>query len=542
MNRYEKIRDSIVAGSFYPDDPYVLGMQIEDYLNNAKLLDINNIKALICPHAGYIYSGQVAAYSFKQIINKKFDSIIIISPSHSESFDFVSVYDGDAYNTPLGRVGIDKKRSALLVENNPHIRFSDKGHNNEHSIEVQLPFLQYMFKEFEFIPVVIGSQSIQNIHAIGKTISEVFENENIIIIASSDLSHYHPYNDAVILDRQVENLVGKFDIDNLEDEFLKSKVEMCGGGPVIAAMIAAKNLGADKALILKYLNSGDISGERKAVVGYLAAALFKEDKSDEKKSDTAAKKEIKTEIGKTIINNISKTGKNRENGSESSKKEDSEYATDASHNKKEKLNMENDNDLYEKDESEDTISMSLNKKEKLILLEIARESIKSAILGIKSGIPAINDIILNEKCGAFVTLTINGKLRGCIGNIRAVSPLWETVRTMAKEASLNDPRFYPLSAADIKNIRIEISVLSPFKLINNFDEIKVGTHGLFIKKGFSQGLLLPQVATDYNWDRTQFLRETCHKAGLHESAWQDKNCEIYIFSATVFGEDELNPS
>ena len=194
MNRYEKIRDSIVAGSFYPDDPYVLGMQIEDYLNNAKLLDINNIKALICPHAGYIYSGQVAAYSFKQIINKKFDSIIIISPSHSESFDFVSVYDGDAYNTPLGRVGIDKKRSSLLVENNPHIRFSDKGHNNEHSIEVQLPFLQYMFKEFEFIPVVIGSQSGQNIHAIGKSISEVFKNENIIIIASSDLSHYHPYN------------------------------------------------------------------------------------------------------------------------------------------------------------------------------------------------------------------------------------------------------------------------------------------------------------------------------------------------------------
>ena len=99
-----------------------------------------------------------------------------------------------------------------------------------------------------------------------------------------------------------------------------------------------------------------------------------------------------------------------------------------------------------------------------------------------------------------------------------------------------------MSAADIKNIRIEISVLSPFKLINNLDEIKVGTHGLFIKKGFSQGLLLPQVATDYSWDRKQFLKETCHKAGLHESAWQDKNCEIYIFSATVFSEDALNPS
>src|SRR5665647_122970 len=514
MKKYEKIRDSIVAGSFYPDDPYVLRMQIEDYLNNAKLLDINNIKALICPHAGYIYSGQVAAYSFKQIINKKFDSIFIISPSHSESFDFVSVFDGDAYNTPLGRVNIDKKRSSLLVANNERIRFSDKGHNNEHSIEVQLPFLQYMFEEFEFIPVVIGSQSGQNIHAIGKSISEVFKGENIIIIASSDLSHYHPYNDAIILDRQVENLVGKFDIDNLEEEFLKSNIEMCGGGPVLAAMIAAKNLGADKALILKYLNSGDVSGERKAVVGYLAAALFKDEELNISKMEAGTKKERGPQNNNAARDKTPKTSGNKENNDEFPDKED----------------------------LEDTTSMSLNKKEKLILLEIARESIKSAVLGVKPNIPTINDVILNEKCGAFVTITINGKLRGCIGNIRAVSPLWETVKIMAKEAALNDPRFYPLSAADIKDIRIEISVLSPFRLINNLDEIEVGKHGLFIKKGFNQGLLLPQVATDYKWDRTQFLKETCHKAGLHENAWQDKNCDIYIFSATIFSKDDLNPS
>jgi len=507
MNRYEKIRESIVAGSFYPHDPYVLTMQIEDYLNNAKLLDIRNIKALICPHAGYIYSGQVAAYSYKQIINKKFDSIIIISPSHSESFDFISVFDGEAYNTPLGKVNIDKKRSSLLVENNPKIKFSDKGHNNEHSIEVQLPFLQYIFEEFEFIPAVIGSQSRQNIHAIGKAIGEVFKGENILVIASTDLSHYHPYNDALVLDKQVENLVEKFDIENLETEFLKNNIEMCGGGPVAAAMIAAKNMGANKALILKYLNSGDVSGERKAVVGYLAAALFEDEKLDTNSKETGIKKENKP-------GNHPKTIKSMGNG----------------------------NNIDDKEETEDTTSMNLNKKEKLILLEIARESIKSSILGIKPNISNINDVVLNEKCGAFVTITINGKLRGCIGNIRAANPLWETVKTMAKEAALNDPRFYPINASDIENIRIEISVLSPFKLINNLDEIKVGRHGLFIKKGFNQGLLLPQVATDYNWDRTQFLKETCHKAGLPENAWQDKNCEIYIFSATVFSEDELNLS
>jgi AmmeMemoRadiSam system protein B/AmmeMemoRadiSam system protein A len=485
-------------------------MQIEDYLKNAKQLGITNIKALICPHAGYIYSGQVAAYSYSQVAGKKYDSIIIIAPSHSESFDFVSVFDGDAYSTPLGKVNIDKKRSTMLVENNNRIRFSEKGHNNEHSIEVQLPFLQYIFKEFEFIPVVIGHQSKQNIHAAGEAISEVFKKDNILIIASTDLSHYHPYSAAVALDSQVEDLVGKFDIDSLEEEFLKNNIEMCGGGPVAAAMIAAKNLGADKALILKYLNSGDVSGERKAVVGYLAAALFKEEKTGSG-SGKAGKVHKDDKSGNT-------TAKKSLPGSSADSPEDNSP---------------------DEEGQDDTASMMLNKKEKTLLLEIARDSIKNAILRVKTGIRSINDVALNEKCGAFVTITLNGRLRGCIGNIRAVTPLWETVRSMAREAALNDPRFYPLSQADVNNIKIEISVLSPLKLINDIDEIKVGVHGLFIKKGFSQGLLLPQVATDYKWDKKQFLKETCHKAGLHESAWQDRNCDIYIFSATVFNEDEL---
>jgi len=510
MHKYEKIRDSIVAGSFYPDDPYVLKMQLEDYLGNAKSLDIKNIKALICPHAGYIYSGQVAAYSYKQIIGKKYDSIIIISPSHAEYFNFVSIFDGDAYSTPLGKVSVDKKRSAILAESSPYIKLSDHGHSNEHSIEVQLPFLQYIFGEFEFIPIVIGDQNKNNIHSIGKAIGELFRDENMLVVASTDLSHYHAYGEAVILDKQVEKLVENFDIENLETELLKNNIEMCGGGPVAAAMIAAKNLGANKAVILKYLNSGDVTGDRKAVVGYLAAALYEDKNQKEDGKKTGSKKEISGERDPSDKKNISSN------------------ETSPGHNKNSST----------EDNSDDITSMNLTKKEKMILLEIARESIKSAVLGIKPNIPTINDVILNEKCGAFVTITLSGKLRGCIGNIRAVNPLWETVKTMAKEAALNDPRFYPLTPRDIENIEIEISVLSPFKLINNINEIIIGKHGLFIKKGFYQGLLLPQVATDYNWDRIQFLKETCNKAGLYESSWQEKNCEIYIFSATVFSEEE----
>jgi len=182
-------------------------------------------------------------------------------------------------------------------------------------------------------------------------------------------------------------------------------------------------------------------------------------------------------------------------------------------------------------------SMELEIEHKKILIEIAKESIKNAVTGQKTNYPFINDPVLLQNCGAFVTISLNGRLRGCIGNIKAQHPLWETIKSMAKEAATGDPRFYPLNPGELKEIEIEISVLSSFKLINSIDEIKVGRHGLFIKKGYYQGLLLPQVAQDYKWDRLEFLKQTCTKAGLYESCWKEKSCEIYIFSATVFGEE-----
>ncbi|MDD3520889.1 MAG: AmmeMemoRadiSam system protein B [Actinomycetota bacterium] len=489
MNRYEKIRDSIVAGSFYSNDPYVLRLQIEDFLKNAENYNLKNIKAIICPHAGYIYSGQVAAFSYKQIEDKKYDSIIIIAPSHSEYFDFISIYDGDAYNTPLGKISIDKERCQQLADYDKNIKLSEHGHYNEHSIEVQLPFLQYIYDEFKFIPVVIGAQDKRNIECIGKAIGETFANQNILVVASTDLSHYHKYGEAVLLDKKVEELVSKFDIDNLENEFLNNDIEMCGGGPVVAAMIAAKKMGANKAVILKYQNSGDVSGERQAVVGYLSAAIFAENRNPlSADSDNGANSEEKT---------------------------------------------------TNKDEANKLSSMELSDEQKKILLEIARKSIVSSVLKTDIELSPINDSALNEKCGAFVTLTLSGNLRGCIGNIKASIPLWETVKTMAAEAALNDPRFYPVNKNELDEIEIEISVLSPFLLINDIDRIEVGKHGLFIKKGFYQGLLLPQVATDYNWDKIEFLKQTCRKAGLAESCWKEKNCEIYIFSATIFNEEEF---
>jgi len=279
MYGYDRIRESIVAGSFYSADPYVLKMQIEDYLLNAEDFAIKNIKALICPHAGYIYSGQVAGYSYKQVAKNSYDCVIVVSPSHAEYFDFISIFNGDGYSTPLGNVMIDKERAELLKAASPEILFSDKGHNEEHSIEVQLPFLQTIFNEnLKFIPIAIGVQSKKNINNLGKALGETFKDHNVLIVASTDLSHYHTYSDALLLDREVIKYVQRYDIEQLEEEYFGEKVEMCGGGPVISAMIAAKEMGADSAYVLKYQNSGDISGEKKAVVGYLSAAFFSKNK------------------------------------------------------------------------------------------------------------------------------------------------------------------------------------------------------------------------------------------------------------------------
>ncbi len=270
------IRESTASGSFYPADPDALESQIASFMDNVQPLDLHNIKAIVSPHAGYIYSGQIAAYSFKQVADIKYDSIIIIAPSHGEYFDYVSIYHGDAYETPIGPVKIDKDRANALAGSSPLIQKSAYGHRGEHSLEVQLPFLQVIFgKDISIVPVVIGNQSRKNIEEFGRMAGELFSSDNILVVASTDLSHFHPYETASELDANVSRLIGSYDTDGLMEEFIANKAEMCGGGPVLSAMIAARAMGADSSKIIKYANSGDVSGDRSSVVGYLSAAFYK---------------------------------------------------------------------------------------------------------------------------------------------------------------------------------------------------------------------------------------------------------------------------
>ena len=161
-------------------------------------------------------------------------------------------------------------------------------------------------------------------------------------------------------------------------------------------------------------------------------------------------------------------------------------------------------------------------------------TIEDRVKGMKTPRADVLTESLKEKRGAFVTLHKRGQLRGCIGSIQPTKPLHQTVEEMAAAAAFNDPRFESLTAKELKEIELEISVLTPLERVRDVKDIEVGKHGLYIKKGFFSGLLLPQVATDYNWDRITFLQETCHKAGLPQNAWKDKDAEIYLFSADIF--------
>jgi len=181
-------------------------------------------------------------------------------------------------------------------------------------------------------------------------------------------------------------------------------------------------------------------------------------------------------------------------------------------------------------------NLELDDRQRELLLKIAREAVENAVSGSPPGQYSIDDPVLNTECGAFVTIHNTGNLRGCIGNITAATPLWMTVMNMAVEASTGDPRFPPITPGELEDIDIEISALSPLWKIKDIKEIEVGKHGIIIKKGFNQGLLLPQVATENGFDRISFLEHTCLKAGLARNCYRDGDCEIHIFSATVFGE------
>lgn len=268
------IREAAVAGMFYPGLPGVLNRDLELLLNNAQpRTPPGTLRALIVPHAGYMYSGSTAAMGYKLLLSQNFDSVVIVGPSHREYFDGISIYPGDAYRTPLGNIQVDTSLRDVLLKTSEKIVSSNLGHRTEHAIEVQLPFLQKTLHHFIFLPVIMGNQRKDYCQLLTDALVKAIAHKNVLLIASSDLSHYHPHDFAVGLDRKVIEHVESFNAEGLMDCLERQEVEACGGGPMVVVMKTAQHLGANRSTVLQYCTSGDITGERDAVVGYCSAAF-----------------------------------------------------------------------------------------------------------------------------------------------------------------------------------------------------------------------------------------------------------------------------
>jgi AmmeMemoRadiSam system protein B/AmmeMemoRadiSam system protein A len=474
------VRPPAVAGQFYPSDPKKLELAIHRYLEDSHAIAMKDPVALLVPHAGYVYSGQICADAYRQIMHRSYDVFVLLGVNHTTAdFHGVSLADYESFRTPLGDVPIDRSVTEALLSECSDCTLSREVHAREHSIEVQIPFLQVLFPKARIVPVIIHPPDFDLCTRFGKALATVLKNKKALIIISSDLSHYPDAADAVRVDRKtletiaglnpkkIESLMRSLDVPQLE-------TRACGEAGILAGITAAGILGAGHAVVAGYSNSGEsTAGEQQRAVGYGAVAFVPGDTS----SDTRVLVQPEPPGTATPLNNA----------------------------------------------------------EKKLLLEFARNTIRDYLetqtLPLARGFPAR----LEFPQGAFVTLNKNGQLRGCIGTMIPQDALGHTVGKMALYAALKDPRFSPVTLGEVKDLEIEISVLSPMQPVKDPDRIVLGRDGVLLMKGGKSAVFLPQVATEQNWNRTEMLDNLCLKAGLPEGCWK-KDAAFQVFQAEVFGE------
>jgi AmmeMemoRadiSam system protein B/AmmeMemoRadiSam system protein A len=480
MDIYPKFidRPPVAAGRFYSAHAEKLEIEIENMISEVssliqfKVPKSENVLAIIAPHAGYVFSGIVAASAFillKDIKPRK--KVFLIGSSHHTDFNGASIYNVGNYITPFGKVKVDTNLSTQIIEKSDIFEFVQAAHAHEHSLEVMLPFLQYFWKdEFEIIPIIIATHQKEICKKIALELQPYFTTDNLFVI-STDLSHYPSYTNATKTDKLTIDAVLTGDPDILFEQIALNTAQripnlstsMCGWTSVTTLLYMSQKLKKTQYYPILYQNSGDASvyGDKDRVVGYQSLVL-----------------------------------------------------TQKSENKK----------------------FELSKSEKSDLLNLAKQSIKYYLetnekLSLKDN---CYSPILNLNYGAFVSIYLSGELRGCIGRLQAGNlPLYETISEMAVSSAFFDRRFSPLTMDEFKEISIEISVLTPLVKISSIDEIELGKHGIYIKKDYRSGTFLPQVALKTNWTKEEFLGHCARdKAGLGWDGWKD--AEIYTYEAYIF--------
>ena len=471
-----------VAGAFYPGDSSQLRNLVRSYLEAAKPSGIEEVWGLVAPHAGYMYSGPVAATSYRQVQGKRYGTVVVIAFNHNpfvlghrDGYGAVATYDADAFRTPLGEVPVDRPSVRKLTEKYDFIRNEPTFFNREHSLETQLPFLQEALEPgWKLVPLFFGRQTPQQADRLAEALAETFgKRRDVLYVASTDWSHYHDYDTAVRLDRKGVEFVTNQDLEGFQHAANTQEIELCGQCPIRTMMQLNRRLGGGAPKVLDMRNSGDTAGDRSRVVGY-ASLVFHGYGKPQPEMAVVAK-------------------------------------------------------------SDDPLSTV----EKKALVRLARNSLEAAVKG--GNPPEIPKEygVLREPGAAFVTLTKGGHLRGCIGHVVARIPLGECVRDVARSAALHDRRFSPVTPDELADIAVEVSVLTPPVPIDDPQKVEVGRHGLVMQRGGRSGLLLPQVPVEWGWDRKTFLEQTCNKAGMERDCWKDSATSILTFTAIVFSETSL---
>lgn len=461
------------AGQFYPAEKSGLEVMLKDLYASASSKVVNNVRAIISPHAGYVFSGKIAASGFNQIdTSVNYENIFILASSHTAWFEGASIFTGANFVTPLGSVKVNTDLAQKLISGNDIFISDENVHIPEHSIEVQLPFLQYRLKKgFQIVPIIIGSQNKSDCQQIARALKPYFTDSNLFII-SSDFSHYPSFDDAVKLDKELADIILSNDPELLfassnngeEKRVPGLSTRACGWTSILTLIYMTYGSDNLSYKFIEYENSGNsVYGDPDRVVGYNSIVVY----SDLAKSS----------------------------------------------------------------------GFRIEPEEGACLLAIARETIKNYISENKiiTLTPELYPEVLKTHCGVFVTLKKDGQLRGCIGNFNAGNPLFEIVQQMAIAASTQDRRFQPVSKNELDELTIEVSVLTPMRRLSSIDEIQLGKHGIYIKKGNHNGTFLPQVATETGWCLEEFLGHCSRdKAGLGWDGWKD--AEIFIYEAIVFSE------
>ncbi len=460
------VRPAAVAGSWYPGDPETLAQMVDEMLEAEPAVDGAPV-ALIVPHAGYAFSGPVAAAGFRQLANGDYDVAVIVASDHQAPLSNpVSVWAEGGFETPLGVVPVDADLAQALIRADPRITDDRAPHQGEHPIEIELPFLQRVCPRCRIVPVLMGTDEETVVRALADALLKALPGRRAVVVASSDLSHYPRREDALAGDGATLAAIETGDPDRVREAIATMMGRgipglvtcACGEGPIRVAMRVAAGLGAETVSVLKYANSADSPyGDPNQVVGYGAVMFW-------------------------------------------------HY-----------------------------VPPDLTPERKEALLGLARHTLEAYLRDGTMPSFETEDPVLRRPAGAFVTLRKGGELRGCIGRLRADTPLYRVVQEMAVAAATEDPRFPPLTRQELDAVALEISVLSPFRRVTDPAWIEVGTHGLLLIKGGSQGLLLPQVAVEEGWGREEFLDGVCRKAGLSAGCWRE-GATLYTFTAQVFGE------